>query len=59
MCDLLEKIIARILCFMHQGIFRPDYIFNNAAYFLDFQAQKFSLIFFQFKSFLTSTSPAF
>ena len=44
---------------MHQRIFRPIYIFNNYAYFLDFRAQKFPLLFFEFKSFLTSTSPAF
>ena len=31
---------------MHQSFFRPNYIFNNDAYFLDFRAQKFSLIFF-------------
>ena len=31
---------------MHQGFFRPNYIFNNDAYFLDFRAQKFSLISF-------------
>ena len=31
---------------MHQSIFRPNYIFNNDAYFLDFRAQKFPLIFF-------------
>ena len=42
----LEKIIARTLCFMHQSFFRPNYIFNNNAYFLDFRAQKFPLIFF-------------
>ena len=30
---------------MHQSIFRPVYIFNNDAYFLDFRAQKFPLIF--------------
>ena len=41
----LKKIIARTLCFMHQRIFRPIYIFNNYAYFLDFRAQKFPLIF--------------
>ena len=41
----LEKIIARTLCFMHQSLFRPNYIFNNDAYFLDFRAQKFPLIF--------------
>ena len=31
---------------MHQSFFRPNYIFNNDAYFLDFRAQKFPLIFF-------------
>ena len=41
----LKKIIARTLCFMHQRIFRPIYIFNNYAYYLDFRAQKFLLIF--------------
>ena len=32
---VLENIIVRKLCFMHLGIFRPDYIpvFNNDAYF--------------------------
>ena len=40
-----KKIIARTLCFMHQCFFRPNYIFNNDAYFLDFCAQKFPLIF--------------
>ena len=55
----LEKIIARTLCFMHQSIFRLIYIFNNDAYFLNVHAQKFPLIFFEFKSFLTSISPAF
>ena len=44
---------------MHQGIFRPNYIFNNGSYFLDFRAQNFSLVFFNFYSFLSSTSPAF
>ena len=43
---VLEKIIARSLCFMHQGIFRPNFIFNNDAYFSDFRAQKFPLICF-------------
>ena len=43
---VLEKIIARTLCFMHKGIFRPNYIFNNDAYFLDSCALKFPLIFF-------------
>ena len=31
---------------MNQSFFRPNYIFNNNAYVLDFRAQKFSLIFF-------------
>ena len=30
---------------MHQVLFRPNYIFDNNAYFLDFHAQKFPLIF--------------
>ena len=42
----LEKIIARTHCFMLQSFFRPTYIFNKDAYFLDFRAQKFPLIFF-------------
>ena len=42
----LEKIIARTLCFMHSSFFRPNYNFTNDAYFLDFRAQKFPLIFF-------------
>ena len=29
----LGKIIAWTLCFMHQSTFRPEYIFNNDAYF--------------------------
>ena len=29
---------------MHQSFFRPNFIFNNDAYFLDFRAQKFPLI---------------
>ena len=48
----LGKIIARTHCFMHQSFFRPNYIFNNNAYFLDFRAQKFSLIFFNVNPFL-------
>ena len=47
----LKKIIARTLCFMHQRIFRPIYIFNNYAYFLDFRAQKFPLIFLNLNPF--------
>ena len=47
----LKKIIARTLCFMLQRIFRPIYIFNNYAYFLDFRAQKFPLIFLNFNPF--------
>ena len=46
-----KKIIAKTLCFMHQRIFRPIYIFNNYAYFLDFRAQKFPLIFFNLNPF--------
>ena len=47
----LEKIIARTFCCMHQSFFRPNYIFNNDAYFLDFRAQKFPLIFFNVNAF--------
>ena len=47
----LGKIIARTHCFMHQSFFRPNYIFNNNAYFLDFRAQKFSLNFFNVNPF--------
>ena len=52
MCEVLEKIIARTLCFMHQSIFRPIYIFINDVYFLDFGAQKFPLIFFNLNPFI-------
>ena len=52
----LEKIIARTHCFMHQSFFRPNYIFNNDAYFLDFCAQKFPLIFFNVNPFLHQQS---
>ena len=49
---VLEKIFARTLCFIHQGIFRPNYILNNDAYFfLDFREQKFPLIFFNLNPF--------
>ena len=51
MCERVEKIIARTLCFMHQRIFRPIYIFNNYAYFLDFRAQKYPLIFLNLNPF--------
>ena len=37
---------------MHQRIFRPIYIFNTYAYFLDFRAQKFPLIFLNLNPFL-------
>ena len=47
----LEKIIARMHCSMHQSFFRPNYIFNNDAYYLDFRAQKFPLIFFNVNPF--------
>ena len=37
---------------MHQSFFlRPNYIFNEDAYFLDFCAQKFPLIFFNVNPF--------
>ena len=36
---------------MHQRIFRPIYIFHNYAYFLDFRAHKFTLIFFNLNPF--------
>ena len=51
MCERVEKKIARIPSFMHQKIFRPIYIFNNYAYFLDFRAQKFPLIFLNLNPF--------
>ena len=47
----LKKIIARTLFIMHQRIFRHIYIFNNCAYFLDFRAQKFPLIFLNLNPF--------
>ena len=37
---------------MHQSFFRPNYIFNEDDYFLDFHAQKFPLIFFYVYPFL-------
>ena len=36
---------------MHQSFFTPNYMFNNDAYFLDFRAQKFPLIFFNVSPF--------
>ena len=45
MCESVGQIIAMTLCLMHQGIFRPNYIFNEGDYFLDFRAQKFPLTF--------------
>ena len=48
----LEKIIARTLCFMHQSIFRPIYIFNKDAYFFSFSRTKIPFDLFEFKSFL-------
>ena len=36
---------------MHQSVFRPVYIFNKDAYFLDFGTQKFRLIFFNLNPF--------
>ena len=51
MCERVEKKIARTLYFMDQSIFRPIYIFNNTAYFSDFRAQTFPLIFFNLNPF--------
>ena len=48
---VLEKIIARTLCAMHHGILSFYYIFNKDAYFLDFRAQKFPLMFFNLNHF--------
>ena len=50
--ERVGKIIAKTLCLMHQSIFRPIYIFNNDAYFLDFRDQKFPLIFFYLNPFI-------
>ena len=36
---------------MNQSFFKPNCIFNNDAYFLDFRAQKFPLIFFNVNPF--------
>ena len=36
---------------MHQCFFRPNYTLNKNAYFLDFRAQKFLLIFFNVNPF--------
>ena len=47
----MERIIARTFRFMHQNIFRPNYIFNNDTYFLDFRAQKIPLFFFNLNLF--------
>ena len=43
-----KKIIPRTHCFMHQSFFK---LHNNDAYFLDFRALKFSLIFFNVNPF--------
>ena len=52
MCESVGKIIARTLCFIHQGIFRLNYFFNiDDFFFLDFRAQKFPLIFFNLNPF--------
>ena len=39
-CGSVEKKIARTFCFMHQGIFRLNYVFNNHAYFFRFSHTK-------------------
>ena len=44
---------------MHQSFFRPNYIFNNYAYFFSFLRTKIPFDLFQCKSLLTSTSLAF
>ena len=36
---------------MYQFFFKPNYIFNNDAYFLDFHAQQFPFIFFNVNPF--------
>ena len=36
----LEKIIAMTFCFMHQSFIRPNYMFNNDAYFFRFSHTK-------------------
>ena len=41
----LEQIIARTHFIMYKGTFRMDRIFIDDAIFLDFRAQKLSLIF--------------
>ena len=33
MCERVGKKTVRTLWFMHQTMFRPDYIFDNNAYF--------------------------
>ena len=55
----LEKNIARTHCFMHQSFFRPNYIFNNDAYFIGFSRTKIPFDLFECKSLFTSTNPAF
>ena len=47
----LDKIIARMHCFMHQSFFQTKLHFYNDAYFLDFYPQKFPLIFFNVNPF--------
>ena len=41
---------------MLQSFFRPNYIFNNDANFLDFRSQKFPLIFFNVNPFYINKS---
>ena len=47
----LGKVIAKTLCFMHQRIFRPNYIFNYDADILNFRAQILPLIAFNLNPF--------
>ena len=51
MCERVGKKNAGTFCLMHQSIFRPINIFNNDAYFVDFCAQEFLLIFFYLNPF--------
>ena len=50
-CERVGKNNCKMLCFMHQSIFRHNYIFNKSAYFLNFRAQKFPLIVFNVNHF--------
>ena len=47
----LEKIIPGTRCFVRRGFFGPGCVFNDDAYFLDFRAQGFPVIFFNVNPF--------